>query len=444
MKLRSFLLQLLPLFLLADAALAQNTLEQTCTGLKNFSKCKFEFSVPYGVNVTLKTVPDKKIRQMQVQGEIQETLPNCEEPKTMCDAWRRVPGWVDTTKQVMTGLEVLTKKVNHCDTVRNILGQPQGDNFIKSSDAICQCFPRIVELGATSGFKSFEQGVVSVADSKNLDQVVKVQKLSSPNLSISDERDKIRKTLQSKAKRNVLIIEEPEINEGIYSQLMTIKSCKPGTSCTGLQIQETISKPFTPYMAEIARQFRQMLFVPSLQVLSTVDRTFLLQKKIGSIIDFYAGYSAENRDLVASTFNSLANVSSSSSADIEKEVNIKERPENDDLLQQIVMMKTVMKRDLYDYLLAMKQAFKQYDEQIAKSSFGPGKAGVVMEPSVIGHQRWTKVPKMAMPCSKQVTKTFNKAGFSKTLSFTEYYMCMVEGATAYYSKLQIPYVRLTF
>jgi hypothetical protein len=108
------------------------------------------------------------------------------------------------------------------------------------------------------------------------------------------------------------------------------------------------------------------------------------------------------------------------------------------------MMKTVMKRDLYDHLLAMKQAFKQYDDQIAKSSFGPGKAGAVMEPSVIGYQRWTKVPKMAMPCSKQVTKTFNKAGFSKTSSFTEYYKCTVDGATAYYPKLQIPYIRSTF
>ena len=175
----------------------------------------------------------------------------------------------------------------------------------------------------------------------------------------------------------------------------------------------------------------------------TVDRTFLLQRKIGWIVDFYAGYSAENRDFVTSTFKSLVNVSDSSSDAIEKELNIKERPENDDLLQQIIMMKTVMKRDIYEHLSAMKQAFERYDDQIAKSSFGPGKSGVVMEPSAIGYQRWTKIPKMAMPCSKQVTKTFNKSGFTKTFSFTEYFKCMVDGATAYYPKLQIPYIRLT-
>ncbi|RBR17242.1 hypothetical protein FVER53590_03528 [Fusarium verticillioides] len=175
----------------------------------------------------------------------------------------------------------------------------------------------------------------------------------------------------------------------------------------------------------------------------TVDRTFLLQRRIGWIVDFYAGYSAENQGLVSSTFSSLVNVSSSSSAAIEKELNIKERPENDDLLQQIIMMKTVMKRDLDDHLSAMEQSFRRYDDLIAKSSFGPGKSGVVMEPSAISYQRWTKVPKMAMPCSKQTTKTFNKSGFTKTFSFTEYSKCMVEGATAYYPKLQIPYLRLT-
>ncbi|KAF4944173.1 hypothetical protein FGADI_12886 [Fusarium gaditjirri] len=75
----------------------------------------------------------------------------------------------------------------------------------------------------------------------------------------------------------------------------------------------------------------------------TVDRAFLLQRNIGWIVDFYADFSTENRDLVTSTFKSLVNVSDSSSDAIEKEFNIKERPENDDLLQQIIMMKTVMR-----------------------------------------------------------------------------------------------------
>jgi len=61
MRLQSFLPQLLPWFLLAEAVPAQNTLQQTCAGLKNLSTCKFEFSVPYGINVTMKTVPDKKV-----------------------------------------------------------------------------------------------------------------------------------------------------------------------------------------------------------------------------------------------------------------------------------------------------------------------------------------------------------------------------------------------
>lgn len=174
----------------------------------------------------------------------------------------------------------------------------------------------------------------------------------------------------------------------------------------------------------------------------TIDRTFLLQRKIGWIVDFYAGYSAENRDLVTSTYNSLVAVADSSSSAIELELNVQEHPENDSLLQQIIMMKWIMKGEIQGHLYTMKRALERYDDSIAKSSFGPGKSGVVMEPSAISYQRWTKIPKMAMPCSKQVTKTFNKAGFTKTFSFTEYSKCMVEGATAYYPKLQIPYIRL--
>ncbi|KAF5543145.1 hypothetical protein FMEXI_7161 [Fusarium mexicanum] len=564
MRLQSLFPQLLPWFLLAEVAFAQNTLQQTCTGLKNLSTCKFEFSVPYGVNVTTKTVPDKMYDECKSKEKHKKPCPTPQKPKLMCDALRCVPGWVDTTKQVITGLEVLTKKVNLCDTVRKILGQPQGDNFIQSSNAICQCFPRISKLSATSGFKSFEKGILSPADLKDVDQVVGAHKcMNESGFQTADDRDKVRKTLQSKAKRNVLIIEGPEINEDKYSKLMAIsKSCKPGSFCTGMQIQETIRNLFSPYMAEIARQFREALFVPwvpflqnlllisndfntatrnigspfisfrsrytyatqiacvqlgscdgpamssffkqvgdiinnteliyvmsvpetSKNLLTTyvkeaqdanelaedlpdeqasadlfrggeiqtvqdlfkfvpiVDRTFLLQRKIGWIVDFFTDYTAENRGLITSTFNSLEAVFVTSSDAIETELNINERPENDNLLQQIIMMKNILKGDIYGHLYTMKTAFERYDDSTAKSSFGPGKSGVVMEPSAISYQRWTKIPKMAMPCSKQTTKTFNKSGFTKIFSFTEYFKCMVESATAYYPKLQIPYLRLT-
>ncbi|KAF5238952.1 hypothetical protein FANTH_10124 [Fusarium anthophilum] len=512
----------------------------------------------------MKTVPDKKYDECKSKEKYKKPCPTPQKPKLMCDALRCVPGWVDTTKQVITGLDVLTKKVNLCDTVRKILGQPQGDNFIQYSNAICQCFPRISKLSATSGFKSFEKGVLSPADLKDVDQVVGAQKcMNESGFQTVDDREKVRKTLQSKTNSKVLIIEGPEINEDRYSKLMAISnSCKPGSFCTGMQIQETIQNLFTPYMAEIAGQFREALFVPwvpflqnlllisndfntatqnlgspfigfrsrftyatqiacvelgscdgpavssffkqvgdiinnieliyvmsvpetSKNLLTTyvkeaqdanelaeelpdeqasadlfrggelqtvqdlfkfvpiVDRTFLLQRKIGWIVDFFTDYTAENRGLITSTFNSLVAVSDSSSDAIETELNINERPENDNLLQQIIMMKNILKGDIYGHLYTMKTAFERYDDSIAKSSFGPGKSGVVMEPSAISYQRWTKIPKMAMPCSKQTTKTFNKSGFTKTFSFTEYFKCMVDSATAYYPKLQIPYLRLT-
>ncbi|KAI1034886.1 hypothetical protein LB505_011564 [Fusarium chuoi] len=288
MRFTNFAPKLLPWLVLAEAAVAQNMLQQTCTGLKNLSTCKFEFSVPYGVNVTMKTVSDRKYDECKSKEKYKKPCPTPKKPKAMCDAWRCVPGWIDTTKQVITGLQVLTKKVNLCDTVRKILGQFQGDSFIKSSDAICQCFPRIGELSATSGFKSFDQGVLSTADLKDVSQVVKVQKcMNDSGFKTADDRDKVRKTLQFMTKPKVLIIEGPEINEDSYSKLMAIsKSCKPGSSCTGMQIQETISSLFTPYMADIARQFREGLFVPwvpFLQDLLLISNDFnLASQNLGS------------------------------------------------------------------------------------------------------------------------------------------------------------------
>lgn len=78
-----------------------------------------------------------------------------------------------------------------------------------------------------------------------------------------------------------------QINEDSYSKLMAIsKSCKPGSSCTGMQIQETISSLFTPYMADIARQFREGLFVPwvpFLQDLLLISNDFnLASQNLGS------------------------------------------------------------------------------------------------------------------------------------------------------------------
>ncbi|KAF4497190.1 hypothetical protein FAGAP_6649 [Fusarium agapanthi] len=338
--------------------------------------------------------------------------------------------------------------------------------------------------------------------------------MNESGFQTADDRDKVRKTLQSKAKHKVLIIEGPEINEDRYSKLMAIsKSCKPGSSCTGMQIQETIQNLFTPYMAEIARQFREGLFipwVPFLQNLLLISNdfntasqnlgspfiglrsrfTYAIQvacielgscdgpavssffKQVGDIINntelIYVMSVPETSKNLLTTYikeaqdaNDLAEAlpDESASADLFRGGEIKtvqdlfkngtqhqgtpRKRQNDNLLQQIIMMKNVMKGNIQGHLYTMKTAFERCDDSIAKSSFGPGKSGVVMEPSAIGYQRWTKIPEMAMPCSKQTTKTFNKSGFTKTFSLTEYSKCMVEGATAYYPKLQIPYIRLT-
>lgn len=80
-------------------------------------------------------------------------------------------GYDITTKRVPTGLKVVTKQADLCQTVRNVLGQSEGDNFIKSSEAICKCFPRLQQLSLTTQAKSISQGVISKANAKVADEI---------------------------------------------------------------------------------------------------------------------------------------------------------------------------------------------------------------------------------------------------------------------------------
>jgi hypothetical protein len=89
-----------------------------------------------------------------------------------------VKGYDKTTKVVPTGLKVLTKKVDLCQTVRKVLGTSRGETFIKSSDAICKCIPRLDELSTTESFKSVSQkGVISSENAKVVAETQTLEKV---------------------------------------------------------------------------------------------------------------------------------------------------------------------------------------------------------------------------------------------------------------------------
>ena len=83
------------------------------------------------------------------------------------------------SKRVPTGLKVTTKQVDLCETVRKVLGQPQGDTFIKSSDAICKCFPRLEQLNATAQFKPLSQGILSPSNGEIADEILSLNTVCS-------------------------------------------------------------------------------------------------------------------------------------------------------------------------------------------------------------------------------------------------------------------------
>lgn len=66
-----------------------------------------------------------------------------------------------------------------------------------------------------------------------------------------------------------------------------------------------------------------------------------------------------------------------------------------------------------------------------------------IETKVVNYKAWSKLPAMAMPCSRQKSKTYKGSGFKEVFSYPEYFKCMVDGATAAFPDRQMGFVRIT-
>ena len=66
-----------------------------------------------------------------------------------------------------------------------------------------------------------------------------------------------------------------------------------------------------------------------------------------------------------------------------------------------------------------------------------------IETKVVNYKTWSKLPAMAMPCSRQKTKTYKDSGFKEVFSYREYFKCVVDEATAAFPDRQMGFVRVT-
>ncbi|KAH7221748.1 hypothetical protein BKA60DRAFT_680547 [Fusarium oxysporum] len=544
MKMNILLAQLLSYVLLAHCA--QSTLSETCAGLQNLSTCKFKFSVPTGFTVNTKEVTEKKLNKCKTKKKEKKPCATTKEPSKTCDVMTCVSGYDITTKRVPTGLKVVTKQVDLCQTVRNVLGQSEGDNFIKSSEAICKCFPRLQQLSLTTQAKSISQGVISKANAKCL---------RDGGLTIENGWSDAMNSIKAQGTPTKAF----EMDVLTYAKIITgMKSCEKG-SCNSTQIIEAVQYVFSRFRNDIEGGFKGVLsnwgILTSMNATSVEQRDALsnlmsyvslaqaqvesinasceklgsckgpavssfmeqvnsniaaasylgnlrfpadLGGKLNNLLQRQANASSQARDLLdeaatvalfkngkvktvkdlfqllpmAKRVKDLSNdiktqldpfkeflpnnltfaistakeenkLRSMSFDEIDLELNVSEKGENREVLEKLEAMQELILRN-YDgnYLFRVISSIGSIQGQLSYLSAMNGK--FVIETNIVTFEQWSKLPTMAMPCSKTVDKTYKDSGFKEVFSYPEYSKCTVDGMTAKFPDLQIGYFRWSF
>ncbi|KAF4429397.1 hypothetical protein FACUT_9140 [Fusarium acutatum] len=171
----------------------------------------------------------------------------------MCDVMTCVSGYDIIKKQVPTGLNVVTKQVDLCQTVQKVLGQSGGGNFIKSSEAICKCFPRLQQLNLTAQAKSISQGVLSKASAKIADEIPGLETcLLDGGLALENGWSDATNSIRAKGSAVVAF----EMDVPTYAKIITgINSCEKG-SCNSTQILGAVDYVFNRFRRDIEAGFR--------------------------------------------------------------------------------------------------------------------------------------------------------------------------------------------
>ncbi|KAF5260820.1 hypothetical protein FOXYS1_8507 [Fusarium oxysporum] len=500
MKMNILLAQLLSYVLLAHCT--QSTLSETCAGLQNLSTCKLKFSVPTGFTVNTKEVTEKKLNKCKTKKKEKKSCATKKEPSKTCDVMTCASGYDITTKRVPTGLKVVTKQVDLCQTVRNVLGQSEGDNFIKSSEAICKCFPRLQQLSLTTQAKSISQGVISKANAKCLRDggltiengwsdamnsikaqgtPIKAFEMNVPTLlqldadyrggPIFEQRDALSNLM------SYVSLAQAQV-ESINASCEKLGSCKgPAVSSFMEQVNSNIAAAsylgnlrfpadlggklnnLLQRQANAYSQARDLLDEAAtvalfkngkvktvkdlFQLLPMAKRVKDLSNDIKTQLDPFKEFLPNNLTFAISTAKEENKLRSMSFDEIELELNVSEKEENHEVLEKLeAMQELIFKNYNGNYLSRVISSIGSIQGQLSYLSAMNGK--FIIETEIVSFEQWSKLPTMAMPCSKTVDKTYKDSGFKEVFSYPEYSKCTVDGMTAKFPDLQIGYFRWSF
>ncbi|KAL9570261.1 hypothetical protein ACKAV7_005769 [Fusarium commune] len=179
------------------------------------------------------------------------------------------------------------------------------------------------------------------------------------------------------------------------------------------------------------------------QFLPMIKRVKDLSNDIKTQLDPFKEFLPNNLTIAISTATEENKLRSMNFDKIEQELNVSEKGENGEALEKLEAMQELISKN-YDgnYLTRVTASIGSTQGQLSYLSAMNGKFVIVTD--IATFEQWSKLPTMAMPCSKMVDKRYKDSGFREVFSYPEYSKCTVDGMTAKFPGLQIGYFRWSF
>ncbi|KAF5563778.1 hypothetical protein FPHYL_5057 [Fusarium phyllophilum] len=226
----------LPIVLLGQVIAAQNaglnTLPVICAGVKEVSTCKIKVIVPNGVKVNMRTIKVPTVVEQMQKPRIGHT--------ELSNRWEK------KSKQIPSSLTILTKEIDLCDEIRRTLGRSLGDNFIKSSEAICGCFSRLQTFATTGSFTAMSiRGEINTATTKVADDTLSIEKcFGKVSLPILNNKVDIANVLKSIAPW--VIAQAKDIDLSVFQSLARVVAACQGGNCNANSIGAAVNAYLAP------------------------------------------------------------------------------------------------------------------------------------------------------------------------------------------------------
>ncbi|KAI8714933.1 hypothetical protein NCS52_00999800 [Fusarium sp. LHS14.1] len=245
------------LLLLSQPTSAQNMTE-ICAGAPGIQDCTGSFKIP--VKAQLKTCRTKyySIDPCKTKKSFRYPCPIWSDPFRMCDGETCVPGTVEKWTDAPCGINVITKTVSVCQSIRDTLGGA-GSSFIEKANTLCNCLPQMLWLDVVTN-------------------VIRLQNcFLEKELGVKDNRAEVYAEKLT-PKDGWLIFTAPEITSATYAELaVAVSPCLTGVGCNPV----AVTAFFTRYVKSAA--LGMGLQVANL-LLSWVETFGSMKTKVSTII----------------------------------------------------------------------------------------------------------------------------------------------------------------